>query len=209
PAWLRPETARALRDTERPWDWKRADGPRWRAALRHTLIDGRDALGVHEYLRHVASSRPGHPFLDEELVDLALGLDPVLAFEGPLDRPVLRRAIAGLIPDEVRLRPRKSYFDAFHARALRTDDRAALERLLGDPAAEVYAFADRAAVARELLAPLGDPAARPAPGWSATLWRLAATECWLRAQADPAFPRRALETWSVPPLRARFVPAGG
>jgi asparagine synthase (glutamine-hydrolysing) len=204
PPWLRPDAARVLLATERPWDWKRRGEPRWRAALHHSLIEGRDALGVHEYLRRASAGGPpaAHPLLDQELADLAFGLDPALAYDGPLDRPVLRAAVAGPLPEAVRLRPHKSYFDSFHAHTLRTADRPALERLLSDPAAEVYAFADRAAVAPHLLRPLADPAAPARPGWSASLWRLAAVECWLRAQADPAFPREALERWDLPPLRA-------
>ena len=120
-----------------------------------------------------------------------LRADPRIAFDPLLNRPLLRGAAEGLIPEEVRLRPGKSTFDAVFQRSIHGPERPALERLLRRPDAEVGAYVDLEAVDRELLA----------PGWSAPgrgartllLWRLATAELWLSMQADAQAPARALE----------------
>jgi hypothetical protein len=83
----------------------------------------------------------------------------------------------------------KSRFDAVFLHALGGRDLPSIRRLLG-PGAEVYAFADRDRVARELLE---QPPSRHPRGrlyWATGLWRLVTAECWLRFQADRGFPNR-------------------
>jgi asparagine synthase (glutamine-hydrolysing) len=181
--WLCERLERLHRDTHDPWAWKREPGPRWRASLLHTLVDGADALGVHDQLRREAQLGGvefRHPFRDPLLVEAVLALDPRLAFDPHLDRPLARRAMAGLLPDEVRLRVRKPHFNPVLQAALAGPDAVAMRALLGDPRAEVRAYLRPEALAgwlacgpaslrgRELLA----------------LWRALALECWLRLPAE-------------------------
>lgn len=209
PGWLRAESGRLHVERGDRWAWKRSAGPRWWSDLAHALTVERERMGVHDFLRHkcaLAGIEGAHPFLDDvELVELVLGLPPELAFDPELDRPVLRRAMAGLVPDRVRLRRDKSYFNELFVDCLSRTDRPALERLLGAPDAEVNAYV-RPEVVRERL--LDAPPERRGPAWAWAVWRLATAECWLRLQPDPAFPDRALETWGFEEPRYALEPAG-
>ena len=196
PGWLRAESARLHVERSDRWGWKRLPGPRWWAHLAHTLTVERERMGVYDFLRRefaLAGLEGAHPFLDDvELVELVLGLPPELAFDPDLDRPLLRRAMTGLVPDRVLRRRDKSYFNELFVDGVGRSDRPALERLLAMPDAEINAYV-QPEVVRETL--LDAPRRRRGPAWAWALWRLATAECWLRVQSDPAFPERALETW--------------
>jgi hypothetical protein len=92
--------------------------------------------------------------------------------------------MAGLLPDSVRLRPGKARFESLVVDSLAGPDRAAVEALLGDRAAELGAYVDLGRVRDELL---NSP---PAGGlsrfrWMWQVWRLTTAECWLRSQGRP------------------------
>jgi asparagine synthase (glutamine-hydrolysing) len=209
PGWLRTESARLHVVRSDRWGWKRLPGPRWWAHLAHTLTVERERMGVYDFLRRkfgLAGIEGAHPFLDDvELVELVLGLPPELAFDPDVDRPLLRRAMTGLVPDRIRTRRDKSYFNELFVDGISSTDRPALERLLGAPDAEVNAYV-RPDVVRERL--LDAPPSRRGPAWAWALWRLATAECWLRFQSDPDFPDRALETWGFEEPRYTLEPAG-
>ena len=208
PGWLRAESARLHVERGERWAWKQLPGPRWWAHLADTLTVERERLGVHDFLRRkhaLAGTEGAHPFLDDvELVEHVLGLPPKLAFDPELDRPLLRQAMAGLVPDRVRLRRDKSYFNELFLDCLSRTDWPALERLLGTPDAEVNAYV-RPEVVRGTL--LEAPRERRGPAWAWAVWRLATAECWLRFQSDPDFPERALETWGFEEPRYALEPA--
>ncbi|MGH2981314.1 MAG: asparagine synthase-related protein, partial [Solirubrobacterales bacterium] len=195
PAWLAPSMQSAYLDSEDPWEWARAPGPRWWAQLVRALTSSGGSVLGRDQVRHrstLVGLEASHPLLDLDLVEYVFSLDPALAFDRHLSRPLLRAAVEGLIPDAVRLRPWKTNLDTVFHSGLETD-RAAIERLLGDSRAEVRAYVDPAGVKHELL---DAPSAGFASGKQARgiyVWRLATAECWLRAQDDPDAPRRALE----------------
>jgi asparagine synthase (glutamine-hydrolysing) len=192
PPFLSAAAARLLFEQSDPWAWKRRDGPRWWSYMVDLLIDTRARLGVTDYLRHRAVSaglEDRHPLIDLDLVELALGLPPTLALEAKLDRPLLREAMAGAIPDSIRLRPEKSYFTALLGDCLGGRDLPLARRLLGG-SPEVGRYLRPGAIPRLLEVPAGQ---RLGLGRSWSLWRLLTAECWLRAQSDGDFPARALE----------------
>jgi hypothetical protein len=203
PAWLTDEAAALEHSTRDPWAWKRVDAPLWWAERADELTAQRERLGAHDLLRRRNRSfglEGAHPLLDDlDLVELALALPPELSFDPTLDRPLLRASMDGTLPDSVRLRPRKSTFDALFVRTLGETDRPHLGRLLTAPDAEVRAYV-RTDLVRERL--LDAPRERRGGAWAWALWRLATAECWLRAQADADFPRHALDTWGLEPVRA-------
>jgi asparagine synthase (glutamine-hydrolysing) len=124
--------------------------------------------------------------VDVDLVELVLRLPPELAFDPSLSRPLLRESVAGVLPDEVRLRPSKSSFDAvFHA-SLAGPDLPTIRRLLEARDAKVSAYVDVGAVRRELLDP-GPPMGRTRSQWAIQVWRLVLAECWLQDQDQPGF----------------------
>ena len=76
-----------------------------------------------------------HPLFDLDLVELSLRQPPLATFDRHRSRPVLRAAMAGALPDAVRLRPHKALFDSVLVDSLAGPDGALARRLLSDPAA--------------------------------------------------------------------------
>jgi asparagine synthase (glutamine-hydrolysing) len=155
-------------------------------------------MGAHDFLRHknaLVGLEGRHPFLDDAgLVELALRLPPELSFDARYDRPLLRAAVEGLVPDEVRLRPDKSYFNELFRDTLSGPDWPAVRTLLDGTSPEVNAYV-RPELVRSLL--LDAPANRRGGYWAWAVWRLATVECWLRYLADPGLPRRTLDRLSL------------
>ena len=200
PSWFTRGSARLLFETHDAGAWKRLPGPRWWAQLADGLTSGIAARGVRDHARRRAQTaglEAGHPFLDEQLIEFVLRLPPELSFDPHRSRPLLRASVAGLIPDEVRLRAGKTYFDATFYDAMAGHDRSAVRRMLLDPDAEIRAFVDPERLRSDLLDV--DPREHPlgARFWMASAWRLATAESWLRAQRDPGFAQRALENWDL------------
>jgi asparagine synthase (glutamine-hydrolysing) len=179
------------------WEWKRLEGPRWWANLAFDLAEARQRSGAHDFLRHrsAAAGVDGrHPYFDDvELVEQMLRLPAEAAFDERFDRPLLRHANEGLLPDAIRLRPDKSYFNALFEQALCSTDRAPVLELLGD-GAHIGRY-----VRLELLRGyVTGSIARPA-GWAWIVWRAVVTECWLRTLEQRDFPALAAERWQLPP----------
>ncbi|MHB8233896.1 MAG: asparagine synthase-related protein [Solirubrobacteraceae bacterium] len=97
---------------------------------------------------------------------------------------MLRAGMAGLLPDAVRLRPRKALFDSLLVDCLTGPDGASTRRLLSDPRAELGAYLDMRGVERALFE--NDRLRREQPfRWMWQLWRLTTAECWLRGRSEP------------------------
>lgn len=194
PAWFTERSADSLLADWDPWEWKRLDGPRWWSFMADLLTETRERLGVGDYLRRravMAGMQNRHPLIDVDLVEFALRLPPTLAIDPTLERPILRKATQGLIPDSIRLRPQKSYFTALFQDCLEGRDLALIRKLFtGRP--EVAAYVCLETVQRELLA---DPSAGRGRdrSWPWSVWRLVTAECWLRSQGDDDFTGEMLE----------------
>ncbi len=193
PSWLQPSAAVTYVELHDDWAWKRLDGPpswRYQADL---LTAARERLGAFDLLRHegaLAGVRCAHPLLEDvDLVELALGLPPELSLDPVLTRPLAREALAGVLPDDVRLREDKVDFSALVVDALSEPDRPLVEALLGPREREIDAFvrSDGLETIRRT------PRERRGSLWAHTVSRLAVTECWLRSQSDPGLPLRLLE----------------
>ena len=187
PPWLRTAEARDLVARGDEWTWKRIDGPRWWARIVDSLGTGLQAVGIRDHVRRraaMAGLEARSPFFDVDLVELVLRLPPELGFDGRFNRPLQRDAMFGLLPDEVRLRPGKSYFDELFQRSLGVHDLEAVRRLLGAPDAEIGTVVDLAVVRKEIVET--DPARHPSGSkyWANSAWRLATAECWLRHERD-------------------------
>ena len=188
--WLSDATAQAYVESDDLAGWKRYRGPRWWAYLVDATTSGMGPGLVYDHVRRraaLAGLEPRHPLVDVDVIELVLQLPPELAFDARHSRPLLREAMAGLMPDEVRLRPTKSTFDALFHECLAGPDLPVVRELLGDPAAEVGAYVDLALVRERLLEP--DPPKHPTAlmHWALYTWRLVTAELWLRSAADPAF----------------------
>jgi asparagine synthase (glutamine-hydrolysing) len=188
PDWLRARAAHHLLDSDDPHAWKRLDGPRWWANIAHGLTRTIEETSVFAHQRRRSASaglETRHPLFDLDLIELGLRQPPRSSFARDHDRPVLRAAMAGLLPDAVRLRPEKAWFDSLIADCLAGPDGASVRRLLTDPDARLGAYVDVQSLDRALYG--GGSAGTPFGSfqWMHQVWRLTSIECWLREQADP------------------------
>ena len=164
-------------------------------ASAYTLTGWREVLG-HDGLRRRAEYvglEGGHPFLDDlDLIELVLRFPPELLFDRRATRPLLREAIRGLVPDDIRLRRDKPSLGSLFYESLQGRTGRRVMRLLGAGEPEVGAFVSIPAMRKVFLEA---PEASRGVRWASTLWRLVMLECWLRREHDPsfrrAFPRRA------------------
>jgi asparagine synthase (glutamine-hydrolysing) len=188
PRWLGRRAARDLADSSDPLAWKRLDGPRWWAYSAHELADGIDEAGLFEHGRRraaLAGLEVRHPILDLDLVEFGLRQPPGATLDHRFDRPVLRAAVAGMLPDAVRLRPQKAWFQSLIADCLAGPDGAAVKQVLTAPDAQIRAYVDQDRMRRELFEAGGLPSAELFR-WMWRVWRLLTIELWLRFQTAPA-----------------------
>jgi len=195
--WLTAAAATRHGRSADSWAWKRLDGPRWWANLAYDFTEGRVQSDAHDFLRRksaLAGVEGRHPYLEDvDLVSEMLAIPSEASFDDTFDRPLLRRAVEGLVPDSVRLRTEKSYFNALFEEVLTSTDRPALLELLAD-GAHIGRY-----VQLDLLRGwLHAPATRPA-NWQWIIWRAAMAESWLRTLEDASFPERASREWGTPP----------
>jgi asparagine synthase (glutamine-hydrolysing) len=205
PPWLLAESAHDILASDDPYAWKCLGGPRWWAHLAHGLTRGVEEVGIFEHHRRRAAAaglQARHPLFDLDLLELTLRQPPEASLDPHRNRPLLRASMAGLLPDEIRLRPAKAWFDSLILDALRAEDLRALRRMIASPGSELAAYVDVGALASALF----DEHAGGADSfrWMHQLWRLLSVECWLRLQADPsADALRAAMRPSPARLRAR------
>jgi asparagine synthase (glutamine-hydrolysing) len=210
PPWLVSDVRKRYLDAEDPWAWKKGpSGPRWWQFLSDFIVDMPHRYSRLDLLRQRAAAvgtTSESPLFDFDLIDYCLRLPPELAFSPDYTRPLAREAVRGVVPDEVRLNNTKADFATFCFDVLTGADAPGIERLLTDPDAELRAYVDMEWLRRRWHE-------RPERGttagaiWGTHIWMLAATECWLRAQAAPEFLDEMLERHDVrrPALR-RAVP---
>lgn len=162
-------------------DRRPLEGPHWWRDLAATLTDA-DALDVAAQLRREevdGGIERRHPFLfDLELVEAVLRLPPELGFDPVRDRPLLRDALAGEVPEWVRCRTAKARFNPLSAEALAGREGERMRVDLAEPGAPVRAYVVGAALDR-LLA--GVPSHSGAS--QMRLWRVGIADLWLRSLA--------------------------
>jgi asparagine synthase (glutamine-hydrolysing) len=184
PPWLRRRVVSDLVSSDDPYAWKRLDGPRWWAHAADGVAHGIEAAGVFEHQRRraaMAGLEARHPMLDLDLVELALSQPPEASFDRRYSRPLLRDAMEGLLPDSVRLRPGKAYFESLIVSCLTGPDAAAMRTVLSDPRAELGAYLDLGRMRAELLD--AEVLLQREPfRWMWQVWRLLTAELWLRSQ---------------------------
>ena len=183
PAWLTVKPLDIVDSAARSSKWS---GPAWWTEQVEGIL-GLGSEMMHDLSRrHAALSgiEPRHPLLDVDLIELALSFPPELAFDRRYNRPILRQAVSGLVPDMARLRPYKSHFDPVLIDGLKAD-LPVIERLLLAPGAEIGAYTDRRGLEAHLASPPSQTEALRE--WSKIIWFLTTMECWLRQQGgrDP------------------------
>ena len=191
PPYLAAADAKCVRALADPWRWTRRQGPRWWAHLAHTLTEEREALDVQGFLHRRARQfglRDAHPFLEDlGLIELALRLPPEARFHPRHDRPLVRAAMRGLLPEELRLSEGKSRFTALLSDGLRGPDAAIVDRLLRRSTALIAEYVDHPRLVRELLDTPPERYARGRLSWAPDTWRATSLEAWLRELSEPGW----------------------
>ncbi len=155
------------------------EGPLWWRGLAVALTNA-DALDVAAQLRREevdGGIERRHPFLfDLELVEAVLRLPPEFGFDPLRDRPLLRDALTGYVPEAVRRRTDKARFNPLLAAALGGTEGKRMLAALAEPGAPVRAYLAGPALDR-LLSSLP-----PRSGASQMrLWRVGIADLWLRS----------------------------
>jgi asparagine synthase (glutamine-hydrolysing) len=138
-----------------------------------------------------ASQRDGvelrHPFLDVRLLDFLLAIPPEERVAKGLVKPVLRRAMRGVVPTFVLRRRDKANFNDYVQHSLLTAHREPLRALFRGSRLGAARWVDEGAVDRALGGGISSPSA---------LVSVIALELWLRGHEAP--PPRALVASSQP-----------
>jgi asparagine synthase (glutamine-hydrolysing) len=157
------------------------DGPHWWQTHAHELIDMREQLDMAGHFRREtidAGIAIRHPLLhDLPLIETALRIPPAAQFAAERNRPLLRDALRGQIPEQVRTRRVKSHFTDLVLGGMHAGEAELIEPLRRADA-PLRAYVGAAALERWLaLAPEDRPLLGAGP-----LWRLAIANRWLLAQ---------------------------
>ncbi|MGV8042273.1 MAG: asparagine synthase-related protein [Thermoanaerobaculaceae bacterium] len=139
PAWLSPAGAALVEAASSAEQASFFDAPALHPAVswRTAWSTGRErpaAAGFGVELRD--------PFRDRRVVELALRLPPHLLLRRTLVKHLVREAMRGILPEEVRLRTANSSLLGLYRRGVLDRERSALERLVGNPNAAWRRFVD-------------------------------------------------------------------
>jgi len=208
PPWLLPQHRRRFAELKDRWEWKAGgSGPRWWRYQVDQIVRGPHRLLRLDFLRQRArdgDARSEPPLYDFDLIDFILRVPPRFAFDWERDRPLARRALDGILPEDVRLQKRKAVFSPFCYDMLTGAEAPGVERLLTAPDAELGAYVDLEGVRR--LWREDRPRRDRRYGtmaWGANVWVLVAAECWLRSQSNPGFIDEMLSDPDVRPPQVR------
>jgi hypothetical protein len=206
PGYLRPEVAQVALEHIDARPWRGLEGPHWWRAKADVFARRHATIGAPDQM--VRAARMGgiverHPLLgDLDLVELVLRLPPEHGFDPERSRPDLRRALEGLLPDDVRLRREKVTFDAVRGYSL-VDDLPVIAPLIRDPGARIHEYVHAHAIAAlvgELPVTWGLLSI-----WGGRIWRLAVMESFLRVQEDEGFARDLLDSGRLASPRLEFT----
>jgi asparagine synthase (glutamine-hydrolysing) len=187
--WLLPETARAFGEGDEAWRWRGRSGPLWwNYQVKETTTGIGPALTLDHVRRRNTMSgiTPRHPLLDVDVIEYMLRVPPETAYDWRYSRPLLRDSLAGVLTDELRLRPEKSNFDAIFHESLLGHDMPTVRRLLLSGDAEIRAYADQERLRTDLLELAPERYPRGLVWWALPVWRATTAELFLRGLADPA-----------------------
>lgn len=187
-AIVTPADAQALIELQIAAERDRRDGPTWWRRQAEGLIDMRDLLDMGAHFRREAADAEidvRHPLLyDIRLVEVALRLPPRAQFDPVRDRPLLRDALSGVVPEAVRTRYQKSHFSALVMAGIQAGEADLIEPLR-QPDARIRAYVATDALDRKLDV---HPSQRQLLA-AGSLWRVAIANQWLSSELSTAHNR--------------------
>lgn len=135
---LRPDFAERTRIKDRVEKWEDQDihAGNLRVAQAALISSGRlsKALETTDHYAAMLGVQIAHPFFDLRLVEFCLALPPSQSLKNGWTRFVMRQAMRGIVPDEVRCRSGKTWLGSSYERALFEIDRELLNTFLDDDA---------------------------------------------------------------------------
>jgi asparagine synthase (glutamine-hydrolysing) len=140
------------------------------------------ALEVADRAAAAFSLEPRYPFFDKRLVEFCLALPPGQKLYQGWTRMVMRRAMANVLPDEVRWRGGKSNLSPGFARGLLAFDRGLLEEVILNDARAIEEYVDIAALRKAYHRFVS----RFSEDDSLTVWRSVTLALWLHRTGVPA-----------------------
>ncbi|MDH3254195.1 MAG: asparagine synthase C-terminal domain-containing protein, partial [Acidobacteriota bacterium] len=181
PQWIDPMLAKRTGLATRLAD--RGGSPTFRqAAKRHQYRTAVSRSGASwwGYLYDRAMGSHGiearHPFLDRDLVEYVLALPAQELFQAGTTKPLLRRSMRGILPEEIRLRTDKTSSLPFTAYSLRDKEGRHVTELFERSVLAEMGFVDGARV-RDLCRNY----VAGTTGNDIEMWMLVTAERWLRA----------------------------
>lgn len=133
PGWLDPGFVRRLSVAERLPAARALAAPHGGSFFAHEVVSGLERLpGFLERGPFQDGIEVRYPFLDRRLVEHSLRLPPSMRIRPGVSKYVLRQAMRGILPEEVRTRKRKGTIDSRLLWALGRE-RPRLDALLRDP----------------------------------------------------------------------------
>lgn len=152
-----PATVRGDFATEIAWDTRLRDllGPRLHPASSHREFHHRALtsplvphfLEVHDKTSACFGLQHRHPYFDRRLIELCYRLPAAHRISAGLDRAFQRRAVAGLVPEQIRLRVHKSNWGDQFKHGFLNRDRARIEEIVLEPEPRLLRFVDEHALA--------------------------------------------------------------
>jgi asparagine synthase (glutamine-hydrolysing) len=119
--------ARTLHRSDPPESTPLARAAHWRG-----LVSGGESYRFEGTARvgGAFAIEPRHPFYDRRLVEFCLALPPEQKLSRGFNRAILRRAMANILPEEVRRRTSKGNLSHHYIQSLRAFDRRLLEEVV-------------------------------------------------------------------------------
>ena len=136
------------------------------------------SLELHNGISAAFSVEDSHPFLDRRLMEFCLAIPPEQRLTGGYGRVVMRRALAGLLPEKVRWRYSKGNYSHTFTYGLLAQDRRLLEEAILTNSHLVEKYVDT----NELRRTYHRFLIRAAPEDASFLVRVAYLVSWLRKE---------------------------
>ncbi len=136
-----------------------------------------------EVLDHAAAAQgiePRFPFFDRRLVEFCLALPPEQKISSGWTRAILRRSMAGTLPDRIAWRPGKTTPAASFVRGMTGFQTELLRELLLGDSALMEGYIDRGVVEGMYARMIAHKSA----GDAINLWRVATVVAWIRGLRD-------------------------
>ncbi|HTQ81298.1 MAG TPA: asparagine synthase-related protein, partial [Thermoanaerobaculia bacterium] len=189
PTWISPPFARRTGLRERV---RRPPAPRrFRDAERQDLYAG--ALGQHGGSEAVSwydclAARRGievrHPFLDVGIVEYLLAIPPDQLYRVGQYKPLLKGALRGILPEEIRRRPGKARLDSFIDLVLREREARRIDQWFTAPLGAELGIFD----APGLRAAYQRYRSHPPRDWQRSVAYAITAERWLRNHLERSVP---------------------